>query len=67
MHEEFGRCKLSGTCRALGLFDTEFEVCRARLPTGTPAPHLSNQAALHRTLTDARARERASAIVRART
>ena len=48
MHEEFGRCKLCGTCRALGLFDTEFEVCRARLPTGAPRPRLSNQAALDR-------------------
>jgi hypothetical protein len=28
VHESFGRCKLSGTCRALGLFDAEFEVCR---------------------------------------
>ena len=26
MHESFGRCKLSGTCRALGLVDAEFEV-----------------------------------------
>ena len=28
VHESFGRCKLSGTCRALGLVDAEFEVCR---------------------------------------
>ena len=47
VHESFGRCKLSGTCRALGLVDAEFEVCQPPLSGAHAHKHASTRARPH--------------------